>query len=333
MSNEQPVAKTLKTRVRNLENKLAESVPKTELELLRASVEANFGDLEAKLRQSAPKEEADSLRVRLEELESRLAESIPKRDAQAELESVKSALRGEVEGLESKLAGSNSGVDSIRADLAQLRAGLAEFASKAEWEAKGKELETKLSDATRDLEVARATMADLEKKFSQSSAKIDELQVQVSSSAPRMQFETTRNEFRSKITDLEEKLVSFVPRNEADELRARVAQVEEELSRSASKADADALKEKANRLENALTEASERLSSAETRSRELEYRLAESKSETAVLKEKLAGTFRSLTHYIKAWLSLYTFYYDLMRRHQTEVNLQPTRLDPLNTQT
>lgn len=276
MSSEQPVVKRLKTRVRSLHSELAESVPKVELETLKATLETKMGDFEAELGQSVRKEEADSLRVRLEELESRLAESIPKRDAEAELESVKSKLEGEIEQLERKLAGSGSIVDPLRADLAQLQGRLAESISKAESEAKVKELETKLSDARRDFE----------EKFSQSSAKIEELQVEVSNSI----------------------------RSEADELRARVAQLEGALSRTVSKADAEALVDKANRLEASLTEAREKLNSVETRSRNLEFWLDKPKGDVDVLKEKLARASRCLMNYVKAWLNLYVFYYDLIRR-------------------
>jgi hypothetical protein len=150
---------------------------------------------------------------------------------------------------------------------------------------------------------------DLEEKLLQSSAKVDELQLKLSNSAPRAELETTRSELQSKITDLEGKLASSVPRTEADELRARIAQLEAELSSSVSKAEAETVVKKANELEAALTETSGRLSSAETRIRELESKLAESiprtdaeariaelqarlsqsKSDLDALKEKLAG--------------------------------------------
>ena len=288
-----------------MHSELADYAPKAELETLKASLETKIGDLEAKLGQSVPKEVTDFLRVRLEALESKVGESVPKRDAEAELKSIKSKLEGEIEELERKLGGSSSIVDSVRADLAQLQGRLVEWTPRAESEDKVKELETKLSDATRDLE----------EKFSQSSAKVDQLQVEASNSVPRTELELTRNELQSKITDLEERLVSSVRRSEADELRARVAQLEEELSRTVSRADADALVDKANRLEAALTEAREKLNLVEVRSRDLESRLAESKSEVDVLKEKLARAPRRLVNYIKAWLSLYVFYYDLIRGH------------------
>ena len=117
---------------------------------------------------------------------------------------------------------------------------------------------------------------DLEEKLLQSSAKVDELQTKLSNSAPRAELEATRSELQSKITDLEGKLASSVPRTEADGLRVRVAQLQEELSRSVSKTEADAVVKKANELEAALNEASGRLSSAETRIRDLESKLAES---------------------------------------------------------
>jgi len=150
--------KRLKTRVRNLQSKLAESVPKTELEALRATLEAKIGDLEAKLGRYVPKEEVDTLRARLRELESKQAESIPRREAEAKLESASSKLRGEIEELERNLTGSKSEADSLRADLAQSQDRLAKSIPKAESESKVNELETKLSDTRRDLEVAKTTI-------------------------------------------------------------------------------------------------------------------------------------------------------------------------------
>jgi predicted nuclease with TOPRIM domain len=73
---EPPQVKRLKTRVRNLKDKLAESVPRTEMESLKANLEAKTGNLETRLARSVPKEELDALRARLKEMESKLAESI-----------------------------------------------------------------------------------------------------------------------------------------------------------------------------------------------------------------------------------------------------------------
>ena len=276
MSNQLPVVK--KPRVRSLQSELAAYVPKTELEALKGILEGKISDLEANLEQSAPKEETGPLRVRLEELET-------------------------------KMTGSSSMVDSMRADLTQLQGRLADSTSRSESEAKVKEVERDLSDARRGLELARATIAGLEEKFSQSSARIEELHHEASSLVQRTELETTRDMLQSKITGLEERLFSSVLRSEADELRDRVAQLEGELS--VSKANADTLFDKANRLEVALTEVRENLNSVEMRGRDLESRL--SRSEVRVVKEKLARAPRRLLNYIKAWLSLYVFYYDLIR--------------------
>ena len=117
-----PVVK--KPRVRSLQSELAAYVPKTELEALKAILEGKISDLEVNLEQSAPKEETGPLRVRLEELET-------------------------------KMTGSSSMVDSMRADLTQLQGRLADSASRSESEAKVKEVERDLSDARRGLELAR----------------------------------------------------------------------------------------------------------------------------------------------------------------------------------
>ena len=78
-----PQIKTLNTRVRNLASRLAESIPKTELESLRSSLESKVRDLEAGLAKSMPKAEVESLKEKVAGLESRLAE------AERELEATK----------------------------------------------------------------------------------------------------------------------------------------------------------------------------------------------------------------------------------------------------
>ena len=277
MSNEQSVVKRLKTRVRS---ELADYVPKAELETLKGNLETKIGGLEAKLGESVPKEVADFLRVRLEALESRVPESVPKGDVEAGLESVELKLEGKIEELERKFGESSSVVEAVRADLAQLQGRWVEWTPKAESEAKFTELETKLADAR----------LDLEEKFSRSSSKVDQLQIQVSDAVPKAELELARNELQSKIADVDERRVSSVRRCEVDELRARVAQLEGELSRTRtdSKAEADALLDKTNRLEVALAETHEKLNAVEVSNRHLASRLAEPKNEIGVFKEKLA---------------------------------------------
>ena len=91
---EPPQIKRLKTRVRNLKSELAESVPRTELESLRSTLEDKVSDLEARLAQSIPKTEAESLKEKAAGLESRLAE------AERQLE----AAKVRINELETKLA-------------------------------------------------------------------------------------------------------------------------------------------------------------------------------------------------------------------------------------
>jgi hypothetical protein len=131
-----PQVKRLKTRVRDLKNKLADSVSKTELESLKTTLEAKIRNLEAKLVRSVPKEEVDALQASLKERESRLPESIPRREAEAQLESTRTEPRKEIDGLKEKLSASKAETDSLRADSAQLRDKLAASVPKAKSEAK-----------------------------------------------------------------------------------------------------------------------------------------------------------------------------------------------------
>ena len=168
-------------------------------------------------------------------------DSVPK----AELDAVKSNLQGKItelqkswrtldaanKVLEKKLATSNSEIDSLRADIAQLQNTLAESIRKAESEAKVNQLETKLSDARRELEVAKT--------------KIDELQAKLSNSVPRTEMDSARAEAESRIQELQEKL-------------------------SDSKSNADALQEKVAALEPKVAEAERKLDAARSRIKELE---------------------------------------------------------------
>ena len=164
--------------------KPAESVPRTELDSLRASLVAKIGDLEAKLSESVPRQETDKLHVRLRQLESLLAESVPRREAKAE-------------------------ADSLRVKVAQLQDRLAELVPKAELEAKVNELAT-----------ANKAIEDLKGQLSRSSAKIEELQSKLSDSVPRKELETVKSQLESKIVELEAKLAVSIPRSKAEELRS-----------------------------------------------------------------------------------------------------------------
>jgi len=76
-----PQIKRLNTKLRNLASKLAESVPKTELESLKSALESNVRDLEARLAKSIPKAEAESLKEKAAGLESRLVKAERELDA------------------------------------------------------------------------------------------------------------------------------------------------------------------------------------------------------------------------------------------------------------
>jgi len=163
----------------------AESVPRTELEFLRASLAAKIGDLEAKLAESVPRQEVDTLHVKLRQLESLLAVSIPRREAKAE-------------------------ADSLRAKIAQLQDRLVGSVPKAELEAK-----------VNELEIAKKTIEDLGWKLLQSSATVEELQSNLSNSVPRTELEAIKRQLESKIVDLEAKLAFSIPGSEAKKLRTR----------------------------------------------------------------------------------------------------------------
>ena len=87
---ESPQLKWLRTRVRNLESKLSDSVPKQDLEALKRILEGKLSELQGELARSVPKSDADSLSERIRELEGLLGESVPR----LELEEASRKMRG-----------------------------------------------------------------------------------------------------------------------------------------------------------------------------------------------------------------------------------------------
>lgn len=108
-TRESPQVKRLKTRVKNLELKLSESVPKQDMEALGGKLEGKISELQGELANSVPKSDADSLSARIRELEGVLAESVPKPDLEeantkvGELEAIKKSLEAGKEELESQV--------------------------------------------------------------------------------------------------------------------------------------------------------------------------------------------------------------------------------------
>jgi uncharacterized membrane-anchored protein YhcB (DUF1043 family) len=135
------------------------------------------------------------------------------------------------------------------------------------------ELERKLAVSKSEADSVRADLAQLQGRLAESipkaesEAKINELQLKLSNSVPRAELETIRSELQAN--------------------NSYVIHLEGELSRSVPKTEADALMEKANRLEATLTETREKLNSAEVRSRDLESKLAESRSEGDTLRSRI----------------------------------------------
>ena len=212
----------LRGKVKRLEERVAESMPRSEAEARIRDVESNVKALKDMLDQSLPRAEAEAAKAELQgkivKLEAELAESVPRSETDQ--------IRAEVEELQKELAASKSEADSLREQLAQLQARLVDSVPKAELEAKASELGANLWRARRDLELVKSNVGDRE---------------------------ALEGELQSKVVDLETKLAASIPRTEAD-----------------------ALVDRANRLEAALSETREKLDAADRKSRELEYKLSES---------------------------------------------------------
>lgn len=85
--------KRLLERVKDQEGKLAESVPKTELDALRSNLENKITQLEGRLSESISRAEAEArlkrvrsrLKGRIKKLEEELAESVPRAKSEARI--------------------------------------------------------------------------------------------------------------------------------------------------------------------------------------------------------------------------------------------------------
>ena len=94
---ETPQVKGLKTRVKNLTLKLADSVPKAELEAMKGKLEAKVKDFQSKLTESIANNEETKAQLssRIRELEEQLSES------KAELEVARNKIK-EIESMTAK---------------------------------------------------------------------------------------------------------------------------------------------------------------------------------------------------------------------------------------
>jgi len=102
---------TLEAKIADLEGRLAQCVPKSEveakiyqLETTQTDLQAEVKKLEEKLAQSVPKIEADNLKTRIQELEARLSESVPKVESESKIKEAEAKIQELEAKLESKLA-------------------------------------------------------------------------------------------------------------------------------------------------------------------------------------------------------------------------------------
>ena len=154
------------------------------------------------------------------------------------------------------------------------------------------ELEDLLSITRRDLEMAKATIGELESNISASSLKIHELQNELSKSVPRDDLEAVKAQLELKNANLEEKLSASVPKSEADELRNTITELETKLSRFVPKSEQEAFRENASRLEAMLAETREKLTLTEANRRDLESKLTQSVSRTELETAKVTAEAR-----------------------------------------
>ena len=173
-------------KIDEVQGKLSNSVPRTELETIRGELQSKIVDLEGKLAASVPKSEADALAEkanRLEavltetreklnsaeakgrDLELKLTESVPKADAEAKSRELTDRIRE----LESKLSESVPRIelDAAKAQaestIRELQGKLSESRSEADaLKEKVAGLDSRVAEAERQLETARSRIKELE---------------------------------------------------------------------------------------------------------------------------------------------------------------------------
>ena len=177
---------------------------------------------------------------------------------------------------------------SLETTMKQESIQLPESAPKEDF-AKVTELETKLAVSQQDLEVAKATIMELQSNISRSSSTIDELQRDLINSVPKSDLESVKSLLESTKGDLEQKLAASIPKDEADKLRTKITELETKLAQSIPKDEADTLLENARVLERALNETRQKLTLAETNRRDLETKLTNSVTRTELETAKIAA--------------------------------------------
>jgi len=134
------------SKIDELQSELSKSVPTDNLEAIKVQLESKNADLEQKLAASVPRSEANELRTTITELETKLAQYVPK-----------------------------SEVDALNENASRLEATLSETREKLTLaEAKGRELDSKLSESVSRTELEAAKTA--------AETRISEIQTQLSES-------------------------------------------------------------------------------------------------------------------------------------------------------
>ncbi|MGA2784631.1 MAG: hypothetical protein ABSF09_08040 [Candidatus Bathyarchaeia archaeon] len=134
------------SKINELQSELPKSVPTEDLEAVKVQLESKNADLEQKLAASVPRSEANPLRATITELEMKLSRSVPK-----------------------------SEVDALNENASRLEATLSETREKLTLaEAKGRELDSKLSESVSRTELEAAKTA--------AETRISEIQTQLSES-------------------------------------------------------------------------------------------------------------------------------------------------------
>lgn len=149
------------SKIDELQSELSKSIPRDEVETVKAQLESKNADLEQKLAVSVPRSEADELKSTITELEMKLGQSVPKNEADALNENT-SRLEATLTETREKLALAEANGRDLESKLAESVSRTELEAAKTAAETRISELQTQLSESKSEADALREKLTGLE---------------------------------------------------------------------------------------------------------------------------------------------------------------------------
>ena len=157
------------SQIDNLQNELSKSVPREELDAVKAQLDSKNASLEQKLASYVPLNEVKALKTTIAQLEKKLAESVPKNEA--------SAFSENASRLEAMLNETREKLASVEADKQSLESKLADSVPRSELESAKASAETRINELQARLSESKAEVEPLEVAEPESQMVDTELEV------------------------------------------------------------------------------------------------------------------------------------------------------------